>query len=305
LEADERVLEGRVAVVTGAGRGIGKAVAESLAEHGASVVVNDIGVNVDGTGGDAGPAEEVAAGIRDAGGRAIANTASVTEMAGGEGLVQQALDEFGQLDIVVTAAGILRDRMIFNMTEQEWDDVISVHLKGTFTVVKHAAILFRQQRGGRIVTFSSESGLTGFPGQSNYGAAKAGIGGFTKVVARDLGRYGAAVNSIAPRAGTRMTATIPDNRPSNQMDLGLERFGVGEETVPEDVAPFTTFLCSDHATGINGQHFLVYGGTISLWSQPRPIRTIFNPAGEWQVEQLQELVPKHIGRDLTLRPARY
>ena len=202
-------LQGKVAIVTGAGRGIGRGVAIMMAEEGAKVVVVDPGVNVDGSGADQSVAELVASEINDAGGTAVVCTESVTSMEGGEKIIQAAIDNFGKLDILVTCHGILRDRMIFNMTEQEWDDVISVHLKGTFTVVKHACILFRQQRSGRIITFSSETGLMGNSGQANYGAAKSGIAGFTKVVARDMGRYGVTANSIAPRANTRMIGSIP------------------------------------------------------------------------------------------------
>ena len=192
------LLEDKVAIVTGSGRGVGKGVAQLMAEEGAKVVVVDPGVNVDGSGFDQSIAEQVVAEIRESGGQAVACMESVATMSGGERIVQTAIDNFGKLDIVVTCAGILRDRMVFNMTEQEWDDVIAVHLKGTFSVVKHACILFRQQRSGRVITFSSTSGLYGNSGQANYGAAKDGIAGFTRVVARDMGRYGVTANAISP-----------------------------------------------------------------------------------------------------------
>src|ERR687892_170102 len=203
------LLQDKVAIVTGAGRGVGRGVARLMAQEGASVVVVDPGVNVDGSGFDQSVAQQVVSEIQEAGGAAMACTESVTTMEGGERIVQTALDHFGKLDIVVTCAGILRDRMVFNMTEQEWDDVIAVHLKGTFTVVKHACILFRQQRSGSIITFSSTSGLYGNSGQANYGAAKDGIAGFTRVVARDMGRYGVTANAISPSAATRMTVSVP------------------------------------------------------------------------------------------------
>ncbi|MEX0684257.1 MAG: SDR family NAD(P)-dependent oxidoreductase, partial [Dehalococcoidia bacterium] len=189
-------LDGRNAVVTGAGRGIGRAVALLLAQEGANVVVNDPGVNVDGTGHDNGPAEQVVAEIKSASGNAVANVDSVATADGGEAMVRQCVDAFGRIDFLVNVAGILRDRMIFNMAEQEWDDVINVHLKGHFNTIKPASVLMRQQRYGRIVNFSSISGLRGISGQSNYGAAKAGIAGLTRVVARDLGRYGVTCNAI-------------------------------------------------------------------------------------------------------------
>ena len=282
----------KVAIVTGSGRGIGRGIAMEMAAEGAKVVIVDPGVNVDGTGQDHSVAAQVAEEIRVAGGEAVPCMESVTTMEGGEKIIQTAVDNFGRLDIVVTCAGILRDRMVFNMTEQEWDDVIAVHLKGTFTVVKHACILFRQQRSGRIITFSSESGLVGNSGQANYGAAKSGIAGFTKVVAKDMGRYGVTANAIAPRANTRMIGDIPDSAAEIRARSGVAAIP-GEDTLteldPTHIAPFICYLASDYAQNVNGQTFLVYGDTVSLMSQPRPERSIYEPSGHWDMETLAPL----------------
>ena len=292
-------LTGKVAIVTGAGRGIGRGVAMALAAEGAKVVVNDLGGAVDGTGASQSPADDVVAEIKAAGGEAVANYDSVVTMEGGENIVKAALDNYDKLDIVVTVAGILRDRMVFNMTEQEWDDVIDVHLKGTFTVCKFASILFRQQRSGRIITFASESGLFGNTGQANYAAAKSGIAGFTKVVARDLGRYGVTANSICPRASSRMTATVPDV--ARQMRSGrseTERAPAPQGPMdPDDIAPFICYLASDMASNVNGQTFLVYGGNITLLSLPRRVRTMFKN-DQWTLDELKELVPQNITHGL-------
>jgi NAD(P)-dependent dehydrogenase (short-subunit alcohol dehydrogenase family) len=282
-----------VAVVTGSGRGIGRGIALLLAQEGARVVVNDPGVNVDGSGHDNGPADQVVAEIKAAGGEAVANYDSVATVEGGERIIQAALDAFGRLDILVNNAGILRDRMVFNMTEEEWDAVIAVHLKGHFATTKPASVVFRQQRSGRIINFSSISGLGGNAGQANYGAAKAGIAGFTRVVARDLGRYGVTCNAIAPTAMTRMITTIPGvgqggdgNRPRNP--------NMGE---PEDVAPMVAYLATDDAWNINGKVFYVAGGSVSVAYEETPRRTI-HKNGMWTVDELALIVPTQLMRDI-------
>ena len=276
------VLRHKVAIVTGAGRGIGRGIARLMADEGAKVVVVDPGVNLDGTGFDPSVADKTAAEIGEAGGEAVPCYESVVTMEGGERIVKTAVDSFGKLDIVVTCAGILRDRMAFNMTEQEWDDVIAVHLKGTFTVVKPACVLFRQQRSGRVITFTSDSGLVGRAGQANYGAAKSAIAGFTKVVARDMGQYGITANAVAPTAATRI--------------LGSRPGGISEELRslhPEAIAPFVVYLASEYAANVNGQTFLVVGGDVSLMSQPRPQRSIYSE-GRWTTEQLAPLAREYL-----------
>src|SRR2546425_9289037 len=269
------MLAGRVAVVTGAGRGIGRGVALALGAAGAKVVVNDYGVNVDGTAPSTGPAFDVVKEIEGAGGEAVASTDSVADWEGARRIVGTALSRFGRIDILVTCAGILRDRMIFNMSEEEWDAVLAVHLKGTFNCVRHACPHMREQRWGRIVTFSSGSGLFGNPGQANYGSAKGGISGLTKVAARDLGRYGITVNAICPVAGTRMTITEQYLRARDlrrQQGVQREDRGTGdiEHLDPDDVAPMVVYLASDWAANVNGQFFLCYGSSVALLSQPRP-----------------------------------
>ncbi|MEX2245892.1 MAG: SDR family NAD(P)-dependent oxidoreductase [Dehalococcoidia bacterium] len=294
-------LEGRVAVVTGAGRGIGRGVSMLLAREGAKVVVNDPGVNVDGTGHDDGPADQVVAEIKGEGGTAVSNHDTVATVAGGENMIKTALDSFGRVDILVNVAGILRDRMIFNMSEQEWDDVIAVHLKGHYCTTKPASIVMRQQRYGRIINFSSISGLGGLPGQANYGAAKAGIAGFTRVVARDLGRYGVTCNAISPGAATRMTATVPQNTAQLRARAGTAAppmpapaaSSVPVMSDPEYVAPMTAFLACDEAWNINGKVFYVAGGRISLAHEEVPMRQIIKD-GMWTVDELRQLVPSQL-----------
>lgn len=296
-------LEGKVAIVTGGGRGIGRAEALALAAEGAAVVVNDLGGSVDGTGSSSGPADEVAAEIRAAGGRAVANYGSVVSMADGEAVVKQALDEFGRLDILVNNAGILRDRMVFNMSEEEWDAVIAVHLKGHFTITKFASIVFRQQRSGRIINTSSESGM-GNMGQANYSAAKEGITGLTRTLARDLGRYGATANAIRPRAKSRMTVSPEMEEAARRSRAAGARndtddvISMMDRLMPEYVAPMVVYLALDEAGYINGRDFIVGGNQISLVSLPEAERSIYNPRGYWTLDELVQVVPQSLGQGL-------
>ena len=292
------MLKDNVAIVTGSGRGIGRGIAKLMASEGAKVVVVDPGAELDGSGGTFAIADSVVEEIKAEGGDAVACYHSVSSMEGGEAIVQQAIDSYGKLDIVVTCAGILRDRMVFNMTEEEWDAVIAVHLKGTFTVVKHASILFRQQRSGRIITFTSTSGLIGNSGQSNYGAAKDGIAGLTRVVARDLGRYGVTANSIAPSARTRMIGAVPTTARQRRAAQGIAGAGGGALVGDgDDIAPFVTWLASEESAHVNGQVFYVTNGLVSLLNQPEPVRTINKP-GRWTVDELIKVFPITLGIDL-------
>jgi NAD(P)-dependent dehydrogenase (short-subunit alcohol dehydrogenase family) len=291
-------LENKVAVVTGGGRGIGRGIALFLAREGAKLVVADPGSDLDGSGHSNSIADSVVKEVHEQGGAAVSSYESVATMSGGEAIINKALDTFGKLDIVVTCAGVLRDRMIFNMTEEEWDSVIAVHLKGTFTIVKHAAILFRQQRSGRIITFSSTSGLIGNTGQANYGAAKDGVAGFTRVVARDLGRYGVTCNSIAPSANTRMIAAIPESANQAKAGAGIASSGGGDlRGDADDIAPFTTWLASDQAHNVNGHVFYVTAGLVSQLNDPEPIRTI-RKEGRWTLDELIKVFPVTLGVDL-------
>jgi NAD(P)-dependent dehydrogenase (short-subunit alcohol dehydrogenase family) len=297
------MLDGKVAVVTGAGRGIGRGVALALAGAGAKVVVNDYGVDIHGNVPSDAPATEVVNEITKAGGQAISNGESVADWNGAERIVQSAVKQFGRIDILVTCAGILRDRMVFNMSEDDFDSVIAVHLKGTFNCVRHACVLMRQQKFGRIITFSSGSGLFGNPGQANYGSAKAAISGLTKVAARDLGKYGVTVNAIAPVAATRMTLTpefLKAREIRKQQGILREERALAqlEDLKPEDVAPIVVFLASDHAANVNGQFFLCAGGSVSLLSQPRAVKTIFKTGGAWTLDELDEVVPLTLAEGL-------
>lgn len=285
-------LSGKVAIVTGAGRGIGRAHALALAAQGAKVVVNDYGGALDGEGGSTSPAEEVVAEIEAQGGEAAANFGNVVEPDGAQGIVDTALERFGRVDILVNNAGNYRPKMIFNMPFEDWDAVVKVHLYGHFNCIRAVAGLFRAQRGGRIVNTASEAWL-GEAAVSNYGAAKAGIVGLTRVVARDLGKYGVTCNCIAPRAATRMTAGLA-------FDQSAEREGLSDtlsKLQPEDVSPLVAYLATDEARDINGRVFLASGGTIAIFSEPRPENTIVKD-GRWTVDELARLFPQTLAADI-------
>jgi NAD(P)-dependent dehydrogenase (short-subunit alcohol dehydrogenase family) len=279
------LLDGKVAIVTGGGTGIGRAVSLDLARAGARVVVNDYGVSVDGTDPSSAPANEVVTAIRSAGGQAVASPESVATMAGGRGLVELALKEFGDLHIVVCCAGILRERMIFNMSEEEWDAVIAVHLKGHFTVMQPATRHMREKRSGSIITFTSTAGLEGSPGQPNYSAAKEGIVGLTRSTALAMARYGVRCNAISPTADTRMTQRLPG-----------ERRGLATATPPEAIGPVATFLASDRAAHITGQIVGVRGTEVTIYSHQAPLRTATS-VEPWSPERLAEVWDRALGQD--------
>src|SRR5438093_4936428 len=279
------ILKDRVAVVTGAARGIGREIALLMAQHGAFVVVNDYGGGADGSGAARTPADGVVKDIKADGGQAVANYDSVSTMAGGQSIIQTALDHFGSVDIVVNIAGILRDRMIFNMTEEEWDGVIDTHLKGCFAVTRAAAPHMRERKWGRIINMTSTSGLVGNVGQANYAAAKLGIVGFTRVVALDMARYNVTANCISPFAWTRMIGTIPTETEAQKARVEkIKKMG------PEHIAPMAVFLAGDAAKEISGQVFGVRGKEIMLFNHMRPIRNMHHNQG-WTPERLAEMFP--------------
>jgi NAD(P)-dependent dehydrogenase (short-subunit alcohol dehydrogenase family) len=255
-----RLCEGRVAIVTGAGQGLGREHALMLATHGAKVVVNDIGAALDGTGRDASAAAGVVDEIRKAGGEAIVNGDDVSDWAGAKRLIDQAISTYGRLDAVINNAGILRDRMMTNMTEDEWDAVIKVHLKGTFAPARHAAAYWRDESKrlgaplkARIINTSSTSGIYGNVGQTNYGAAKAGIAAFTIISARELRRYGVTVNAIAPSAQTRMTEGLRQLTEEQRARRN-----------PKWVSPIVTWLASEQSQGVTGRVFQAGNGIVSV-----------------------------------------
>jgi NAD(P)-dependent dehydrogenase (short-subunit alcohol dehydrogenase family) len=282
------ICEGRVVIVTGAGRGIGRGHALEFARQGARVVVNDLGGAVDGSGSDLSPAEQVVEEIRAMGGEAVANAENVADWEGAQRLVNTAVEGFGGLDVLVNNAGILRDRMLVNMTAEEWDAVIHVHLRGTFAPARWAAAYWRERskegkaNDARIINTSSASGLYGNPGQANYGAAKAGIAAFTLIAAKELGRYGVTANAIAPGARTRMTENL---------GLGAVEVKPGEfdAFAPENVAPLVVWLGSDQSKDVTGRVFNVAGGRISVaegWHAGPSV----DKGDHWEPEELSSVV---------------
>ena len=277
-----QVLDGKVVVVTGAGRGIGREIALQAAAAGARVVVNDFGGTADGVGADAGPAFEVVAEIRSAGGEAVANTASVADAGEAYSIIATAIDTFGQIDCVVNNAGILRDRMFHKSTIEDFEAVIQVHLMGSFYVSRAAADHFREQQSGSLVHFTSTSGLIGNFGQANYAAAKMGIVGLSKSIALDMARYNVRSNCIAPFAWSRLIGTMPTDTP--QQAARVERM---KRMGPEKIAPLVIYLASDLAKDVTGQIFAVRQNEIFLFSQTRPIRSVADPNG-WTPQSIAD-----------------
>lgn len=280
------LLEGKVIIVTGAGAGVGRGIALEAARQGAKVIVNDLGVNMDGSGGSAGPAQKVVEEIQALGGEGSANTDSVADWPAAQKIVQQALDVYGRIDGVVNNAGNLRDVLFHKMTEEEFDAVIRVHLKGSWNVSRAAAPHFKAQASGAYVHMTSTSGLIGNLGQANYMAAKMGIVGLSKAISIDLEKFNVRSNCIAPFAFTRMVNSIPADTPE-----GKARMEVNMRLEADKIAPFTLALLTDGAQGVSGQIFGVRNNEIYLFSQPRPIRTAHNSEG-WSVQScLDRAIP--------------
>jgi NAD(P)-dependent dehydrogenase (short-subunit alcohol dehydrogenase family) len=279
------LLDGKVAVVTGSGRGIGKEIALMMAAEGAKVVVNDLGVNTDGTG-ESKIADEVVDEIKAAGGEAVANYDNVATVEGGKAIFQSAIDNFGAMDILVNNAGILRDKTLFKMEESDWDGVIAVHLKGHYCCTRPFAQYIREtgRFGCRIINFSSTSGLLGNFGQSNYGAAKGGIAAFSRVISKELAKYRCTVNTISPGAATRMTIPLVEAR-GGTVDPAEFKRG------PKQIAPVVCWLASEDAKGMNNQIIHVSRGTVGIMQQPAVIKS-FAAESLWTFDQLGDLMPK-------------
>jgi NAD(P)-dependent dehydrogenase (short-subunit alcohol dehydrogenase family) len=287
------IVTGKVAIVTGGGRGIGRAIALLMAKEGARVVVADVGAAIDGSGADKGPAQAVADEVKAAGGEAIASTLSITEPANADKIVGSALDAFGRVDILVNNAGILRDRFFHKMSVADWSEVLAVHLNGSFYMSLACARRFREQESGAFVHMTSTSGLVGNYGQANYAAAKMGLVGLSRGIALDLGRFGVRSNCVAPFAWSRLIEAIPAE--NELMKAEIERT---RALTPEQIAPLVVYLASDMAGDVTGQIFGVRGNEIYLFNQPRPVRTLKQPKG-WTPETIAAAARAELGDALT------
>jgi NAD(P)-dependent dehydrogenase (short-subunit alcohol dehydrogenase family) len=287
------IVGGKVAIVTGGGRGIGRAIAQLMAKEGARVVVADVGAAIDGSGADKGPAQAVADEVKAAGGEAIASTLSITEAANADKIVDSALDAFGRVDILVNNAGILRDRFFHKMSVADWTEVLSVHLNGSFYMSLACARRFREQGSGAFVHMTSTSGLVGSYGQANYAAAKMGLVGLSRGIALDLARFGVRSNCVAPFAWSRMIEAIPAE--NELMKAEIERT---RALKPEQIAPLVVYLASDMAGDVTGQIFGVRGNEIYLFNQPRPVRTLKQAKG-WTPETIAAAARAELGDALT------
>ena len=295
------LLEGKVAVITGAGRGIGREEALLMAKHGAKIVVNDLGGHFDGTGQSRSPAEEVVREIRNAGGEAVANFESVTDFKASKRIIECAIDNFRKLNIVVNNAGILRDRMIFNMNEDDWDAVVAVHLKGTFNLARHSSSYWREQHkadnmlNGRLINTSSDSGLLGNAGQSNYGAAKAAVAAMAVIIDREMSRYGVTANAIAPVARTRLTI---DATPQTAAAMPAPKAGEMDRFSPAHVAPLVAWLGSDDAKDVHGEVFRVGLGTVWLMKGWHSAAKVSKPA-MWEPAELGARLKEELAKGVT------
>src|SRR6185437_12145146 len=287
------IVENKVAIVTGAGRGIGRGIALLMAAEGASVVVNDVGAGLDGSGADTGPAQQVVEEIREKGGKAIASTLNIAEPQSADQIVKAAIDAFGRVDILVNNAGILRDRIFHKMSWSDWSDVISVHLNGSFNMSHAVAGHFREQGSGAFVHMTSTSGLIGNFGQANYMAAKLGIVGLSRGIALDMARFGVRSNCIAPFAFTRMIESIPAQ--NEEEKRRIERLA---QMTPDKIAPLAVYLGAAAADGVSGQVLAVRNNEVFLFNQPRPIRVIHRSDG-WTPQKLAEQFKGAFGPSLT------